>query len=195
MSSVDQDAAILLGVSLTGDDLIVRIDKDTFGQEFGESGLVTQLELGKCKQAKIASDALTESLFDTIHYEIFSADQGGAIVFRPDFARPVDIECETITETRTDYLPDELRRKCSWLGDLYKTTENRYQDLANRYSALEEGLQLEIAKVLDRLQRKIEFFSETRPEKADAMRKQADLLTRILTLMTRIEVQHQKASG
>jgi hypothetical protein len=173
------DAGILLEVKIAEDELILRIDKDVLWQGERQDDYVTELVLKRCQNARTDFEKLNESLGEGVEYFISEGD----ITLVPDTGPELVIACQSISEASSDYTISELRKKCAWLAERYSLLSKLHSDVSRKYLSTMSKLRTEIGKEIDRCQRKLEFFSESNPEKSRELAKRIEAHERLLVLM------------
>ncbi len=175
----DDDAGIILDVRIDEDEIILRIDKDAFRGGEGRDDLVAELVLKGCRNPRADFEKLNESLGEDIEYFISE----GQIALVPDIGPEFVITCQSIGEASSDYTISELKNKCAWLAERYSLLSEQYSDVSRKYLSTMSRLRIEIGKEIDRCQRKLEFFSESNPEKSRELAKRIEAHERLLVLM------------
>lgn len=170
---------ILLDVGIAGDDITVRIDKDSLGQGEYQGLPVTELVLSGCRNATRDFETLSESLGDGVAYQV--TEHG--VTLSPDFAPAFTVACDRVSEIASDYTISDLKKKCAWLGEHHIGLLEKYEDISRKYSSTMSRMEAEITKEIDRCQRKMGFSRESKPEKARELSARVEALRRFLSFM------------
>ena len=173
------DTEILLDVSIRGDEITLRLDKDSLGQGEYEGKPIVEIILEGCPDAGEVFETLRESQGDGVAYRY----SGNSLTITPDFAPRLTVSCQGVSVNSSDYRLSDLEKKCAWLGKNHIRLLENYEFVSQRQSSVLSRLGAEINKEIDRCQRKAEFFRESRPEKARDLSARAEAYQRLLNFL------------
>jgi hypothetical protein len=173
------DTEILLDVSRRGDEITLRIDKDSLGQGEYEGKPIVEIILEGCPDAEEVFEKLRESQGDGVAYQYSEK----SLTLTPDFAHRFTVSCQRVSVKASDYMLSDLEKKCAWLGGNYIQLAEKYESVTQRYSSVHSRVEAEINKEIDRCQRKAEFFREMRPEKARDLSARVEAYQRLLSFL------------
>ncbi len=171
MEAVNRNEAVVLGIVLDGSDLTIRIDRNGLAQSQFEGMPVINLVLHGCSDTVPAFDKLSVSMDKPLDYEIIECADGTTVLFWIDY-RPdeIEIKCARVAEVASDYTTDDWKRKSIRLSRLYLASANTSELYQYMYFLLRDSLRKRITREIEVSQRKINFFSQANPEKAELVK-------------------------
>jgi hypothetical protein len=184
MEAVNRNEAVVLGIVLDGSDLTIRIDRNGLAQSQFEGIPVINLVLHGCSDVVPAFDKLSESIDKPLDYEIIERADGTTVLFWIDYhPDEIEIKCARVAEVASDYTTDDWKRKSVRLSRLYLASANTSELYQYMYFLLRDSLRKRLSREIEVCQRKIDFFSQANPEKAEPIKAHMRAYQQLLALM------------
>jgi hypothetical protein len=163
-----ENEAILLSATWDDRNLHLRIDRNGLAVPGFDPLPVEVIELESCEVDDRFQDALADSLYRAIEYQVFRSEEQVQIIFWFGYVYDdFELHCKKFAVTYDENTSEEWRRKCERLGAAYRN-ERRLADVNSfLYQTLLDKVQKENNHDQDICQRKIEFFTGKEPEKAE----------------------------
>ncbi len=186
MQATDDNLPVLLDLDWDGIDLTLRIDPDPLSQH-GSAIQIVVLTLYGCRLEHQAFDTLINGIGKIIEYNLDQESQASSFQFFIDYwADEVAVTCQRWKETKVKVTPADLLARSKHIAAWYAASLERYAYLEQQHDALAKliaALKTDIAQQQDRLHRKMPFFTETNPAKAETLKACIKIYERLAYLL------------
>lgn len=170
----------------------VRLDRNrlAFGGDAAEkTPPVLTLTFAACGEPARTFAALREGIGSDLYYEVFDAEPRTSptplvVLLGINYSvNEFETRCGSVHQAEFDYTVNDLKAERGWLRREYEATYQREQNIKRRYRLATSGLVGEIERELNRCARKLAFFAQTNPARAEAVRGEIKAYERVLTLI------------
>lgn len=178
-----ENISILLAATNEGQTLRLRIDHNGLARPNFDPNPVENLVLESCQFPPDFLDVLGDSLQQMIEYQVVHLQDQTQVIFWFGYKdEEFEVLCGNFISDRTGYTLEELLHKCERLSESYCEERRRADVYSFLYRTLLDKIQSENLKGLDLCQRKIDFFAEREPEKAEHFRELQQVILKQLAI-------------
>jgi hypothetical protein len=185
MRYFDDEYAVLLGSSIQGQDLILRVDR--MQPEFYETyqGAALELKLRRCRDLEAANNFVAENRGEFIWSYEFDESKG---VFTLLLDGEVELKtiCENVEDRETDLTVFELDQKIIGLTKYLKREYEESLKWNGKFDRLNRMLDRELYNELRNLESRKAFFLKSNPDKADSITHSIKFCERLLNLRDQV---------
>jgi hypothetical protein len=175
---------ILLKIESDDKEIKLRLDENGLGSFNSGKKSIQEIILSGCKVKKELIDRFQELIAEVFEYEVFEQDNKTVFQFWGDYGRIEDeIECESFTETFSEYTKVDLIQKGVALNNLYVDLHKRFSINSAINTQLRDKLKFEIKNETERSQRKIEFFEAKDKSKSEALKSEIKVLRKLQKIL------------
>ncbi|MEM8486319.1 MAG: hypothetical protein AAF564_12275 [Bacteroidota bacterium] len=167
---------VLSSVNLRGDDLVLRIDIDSAGKQ-GHDAKAQILELLNCPSPTESYKAIKNYVSELVEYELFEDE----VEFSFDYGwREVTVPCSSWSLKDSALNKDDLIVRSQSLSKNLESYARKYHAVDRDYSRLRAKLRRDAEKEIESAKRKIDFFKDTHPSKAESIQKLVAFCRKVL---------------
>jgi hypothetical protein len=193
MNNPENSIQFLLAVTRSGEDIHLRIDRNSWSGIKNAGMPVSVIKLSACKNADRVFNALVTSIGKPIFYEITNDNNGASVFLEIDFHEDdePELNCAKVDEFLADYSIDDLKIKSDKLAEMYGTclVEREFGDYI--YDLSRKTLWKMIQKEFETYDQKFEFFGKTNPEKSAILTGEKMAFEKVLDLLGLSEIKGQ----
>ena len=179
-----ENLPVLISFTMSGPDLILRIDLDGLCDEPSPSPIAV-MTFVNCRIDGEGAAVLKAAVGRTIIVnQTVGRDERVNVECHIDYsAAYVAFDCETIREAGFSYTIDDLIAKSTRLARLYQSSEDGRMDSQSRHTAFVDKIRGHLTREIARLEAKGEFFRASKPETAKILEAERGLCERLLRLL------------
>ena len=139
-----------------------------------------QLTLVGCDDAQALYAKLEPAVGQSIEHDVYSENGRAAVALTVDDGfDEYEVRCDRVDESHSDFSQDDWQARSQRLAELWLTTLDASSVFVSRHYRFTRQLSSEIEKSMDRLERKIVFFTLNNPERATALKGQLEAYRKV----------------